>query len=372
MLGEIDGFRQKVENEIKSYLPMPTPPLLDLDTINSYHMGFCDQYGNPASSSKGKYLRPLFCIAMCAGLGGDAEQAIPAAAALELAHRSSLIFDDIQDKGQERNNQPTVCAIWGADQAINAGFALSCYARLAIHRLTLRNVPSVKVLEIASVLENAVIDLCHGQFMDISFVDAPTVTVKDYLRMVRGKTGALFAASCVVGAMVASPEPKEVPAPPGILDGKRFRYMRYDPVLAAAWEFGMNMGVAFQIHDDYMGIWGDEANVGKPANDIQEKKKSLPVVLALQQFPDEEVTPESGLREWLQAPFISPVEAADISAWMDKKGIPEQVKRVEGRYIQKARDNLSSLRDNLSSLSIRPEWHDRFEEVLSFLSERIT
>ncbi|GAH42784.1 unnamed protein product, partial [marine sediment metagenome] len=178
----------KVEDELRLIVQKGSTPLLGLDTMSAYHMGFCDRDGKPASSSKGKYLRPLFCIAMCAGLGGDPEQAIPAAAALELVHRTSLIFDDIQDKGQERNNQPTVWAIWGADQAINAGLALSSHARLALHRLTLRNVPAEKVLGISSVLENAVIDLCHGQYMDISFVDAPTVSVKDYLRMVRGKT----------------------------------------------------------------------------------------------------------------------------------------------------------------------------------------
>ena len=359
----LDGFREKVENEIKSCLGMGCTPPLDLNTMNCYHMGFCDREGNLKENAKGKYLRPFFCIAMCAGLGGDTEQAIPAAAALELAHRTTLVFDDIQDIGQERNNQPAVWVIWGADQAINAGLALSCYARLAIHRMTLRNVPSNKVLAISSVLENAVIDICQGQFMDISFVNAPTVRVKEYLRMVRGKTAALFATSCVVGAMLASPEPKEVPAPPDIPDGKRFRYMRFNPVLFAAWEFGLNMGVAFQIHDDYLGIWGDEALVGKTANDIQEKKRSLPVVLALEQFPDEEVTPRKTMRNWLNADFISKEAAADIRAWMDNKGIPQRVKRVEARYLKMARGNLNSL-------PIQREWVEYFDEVFSFLSDR--
>jgi len=359
----LDGYRVKVEDELRLLVQKGSTPLLGLDTMNCYHMGFSDRDGKPTSSSRGKYLRPLFCIAMCAGLGGDPEQAIPAAAALELAHRTTLIFDDIQDKGQERNNQPTVWAIWGSDQAINAGLALSCYARLAIHRLTLRNIPSDKVLGISSVLENAVIDICHGQFMDISFVEAPTVRVKDYLRMVRGKTAALFAASSVVGAMLAPPEPKEVPAPPGIPDGKRFRYMSFDPVLSAAWEFGLNMGVAFQIHDDYLGIWGDEEMVGKTANDLQEQKRSLPVVLALEQFPDEIVSPNRTMRNWLNADFISKEDAADIKVWLDNKGIPEQVKRIEASYLKKARTNLDSL-------AIQPEWRGQFDEVLSFLSER--
>jgi len=359
----LEEYRPKVADELRLIVQKGSTPLLGLNTMSAYHMGFCDRDGNPSSSSKGKYLRPLFCIAMCAGLGGDPEQAIPAAAALELVHRTSLIFDDIQDKGQERNNQPTVRSVWGDNQAINAGLVLSSLARLALHRLTLRNVPDVKVLGIQSVLENAVIDLCHGQYMDISFVDAPMVSVKDYIRMVRGKTGALFATSCVVGAMLATSEPEDIEAPPGVPEGTKFRYMRSDPVLNAAWEFGLNMGVAFQIHDDYLGVWGDEAMVGKTANDIQEKKRSLPVVLALEQFPDERVSPNRTMRNWFNNPFISKEDADGIRAWMEEKGIPKQVKRVEARYLKKARGNLVSL-------AIQSEWHALFEEVLSFLSER--
>lgn len=181
--------------------------------------------------------------------------------------------------------------------------------------------------------------------------------------MVRGKTATLFATSCVVGAMLASPEQKEVPVPPGLPEGKKFRYMRSDPVLENAWEFGLNMGIAFQMRDDYLGIWGDEALVGKTTNDIQEKKRSLPVVLALEQFPDERVTPDRTMRNWLNADFISKKAAAGIRTWMEEKGIPKQVKRIEARYLKKARGNLDSL-------AIQSEWHDLFEEVLPFLSER--
>ena len=352
----LEEYRPKVADELRLIVQKGSAPLLGLDTMSAYHMGFGDRDGNPVSSSKGKYLRPLFCIAMCAGLGGDPEQAIPAAAALELTHRTTLIFDDIQDKGQERNNQPTVCSVWGADQAINAGLVLSSQARLALHRLTLRNVPAAKVLGISSVLENAVIDLCHGQFMDISFVEAPTVSVKDYLQMVRGKTGALFAVSCVVGAMLATSDREEVLAPPGIPEGKKFRYMRFDPVLGNAWEFGLNMGVAFQIHDDYLGVWGDEAMVGKTANDLVEKKRALPFIFALQLDPKTS-------KNWLGFRHPNQEYARVFREWMEEHGIPEKVKRVEARYLKKARANLDSL-------VIKSEWHDQFEEVISFLSER--
>lgn len=331
----LDEYRTKVEAELREIVQKGCTPHLDLNTMYCYHMGFCDREGKPSNSSKGKYLRPLFCIAMCAGLGGDPEQAVPAAAALELTHRTSLIFDDIQDKGKERNNQPTVWTIWGADQAINAGLALSCHARLALHRLTLRNVPNEKVLGIQSVLENAVIGLCQGQFMDISFVDSLSVGVEDYLQMVRGKTATLFATSCVVGAMLATTQ---------------------EDVVSLAREFGLNIGMAFQMRDDYLGIWGDEAMVGKTANDILERKRTLPLILAMNKDP-------GWARYWLGLEYIGKRRVRGWTAWMEKMGIQEQVKKIEARYIRKARASLEAL-------SLQKEWHDQFEEVLSFLSER--
>lgn len=331
----LDEYRPKVETEIKSCLGMGGTGVLDLNTMYCYHMGFCDRDGNPSDSSKGKYLRPLFCIAMCAGLGSDPEQAIPAAAALELTHRTSLIFDDIQDKGKERNNQPTVWSIWGADQAINAGLALSCHARLALHRLSLRNVPNEKVLGIQSVLENAVIEVCQGQFMDISFVDSLSVGVEDYLRMVRGKTATLFATSCAVGAMLATTQ---------------------EDVVTLAREFGMSMGMAFQMQDDYLGIWGDEAIVGKTANDILERKRTLPLILAMNKDP-------GWARYWLGLEYIGKRRVRGWTAWMEREGIKDQVKKLEARYIRKARASLKAL-------PLQKEWQDQFEEVLQFLSER--
>jgi len=359
----MEEYRQKVEDELKLLVQKGSTPLLALDTMNCYHLGFCDRDGNPVSGSKGKYLRPLFCLAMCAGLGGDPEKAIPAAAAIELVHRTTLIFDDIQDKGEERNNQPAMWAIWGVDQALNAGLALSCCARLSVHRLSLRNVPVSKVLGIQSVLENAVIDLCQGQYMDISFVDSLTVSVKDYLRMVSGKTAVIFAASCAIGAMLASPDKEEVPAPLGVPEGQKFRYMRADPVLGKAWEFGLNMGVAFQIHDDYLGIWGDEDSVGKTANDIVEGKRTLPVILALKMAPGYPDVDTYTIERVLKQDHVRLEEAAIFKAWMEKRGIPEQVKRIENRYIKTARKNLEAL-------TLHKEWSHFFEDLLNFLSER--
>ena len=157
-----DELRAQVEQELRHILWEGGTPLSELNCMYLYHMGFCDRSGKPVDLPRGKYLRPVLCLAMCAALGGDPEQAIPAAASLELGHRCTLIFDDIQDKGVERNRRPTVWAIWGIDQAMNAGLVLSSFARIALHRLKQRGVHSDTILRTWMVLEKANIDLCRG------------------------------------------------------------------------------------------------------------------------------------------------------------------------------------------------------------------
>lgn len=328
-------LRKKVEEEIRAIVSRGSTPLFGLDVMNYYHLGFSDRQGHLLEGSKGKYLRPMFCLAICAGLGGDLDKALPAAASLELVHRTSLIFDDIQDVGKERNGQPTMWTVWGANQAINAGNALSCLARLAAQRGEQRGLPPEKTLGILNVLENAALDLCWGQYFDLSFMETLNLTDEDYLRMVRGKTAALFGASCEVGALVADAS---------------------EPNREAAKNLGINLGIAFQIHDDYLGIWGDESEVGKTANDLSEKKRSLPVVLALKH--------QTGpMKRWLELPEITPGIASAIKTWMEHQGVPAEVKSKERHFTRQAKINLTEL-------SLPKDAADHFEHLISFLEER--
>jgi len=332
---DLAGMRQKVEQEIRALLTGGSTPLFGLDAMNLYHLGFADCEGKLLDASKGKYLRPLFCLAITAGLNGDVEKALPAAASLELAHRTSLIFDDIQDVGKERNGQPTMWMVWGENQAINAGLALSCCARLAVQRGEARGVHPVTMLRTLNVLESAVIDLCRGQYLDISFMERMDVTVEDYLRMIRGKTGALFGAACEVGAICAG----------RVLDKATL-----------AREFGLHMGMAFQMQDDYLGIWGDEVEVGKTANDLTEKKRSLPVVLALQKDPEL-------MGCWLQIKDVMPDDVETIKAWMENKGIHTATQQM-------AMDQVVAAREELRELELSPEWYHEINQFLAFVVDR--
>jgi geranylgeranyl diphosphate synthase type I len=328
-------FRQKVEQEIRSLLVGTSTPLFGLDTMNAYHMGFSDQNGNLRDGGKGKYLRPLFCIAICAGLSGDPEKAIPPAASIEIAHRTSLIFDDIQDHGLERNNQPTVNALWGDVQAINAGFALSCFARLAAQKGSACGLTPETTLRILFTLENAVIHLCQGQYLDLSFGERVNLVIGDYLGMVEGKTGALFGAAAEVGALCA---------------GANL------PTQAVARELGINMGIAFQIWDDYLGIWGDEVVVGKTANDLTEKKRSLPVVLALERY-------RRTMAGWLQMKTITPEEAKTIRFWMENRQIDQLTVDLAMEYIDRSQTLLQTLK-------LSPEWQELIDQFLSQVVSR--
>jgi len=341
-MGSGDKLRSQVEQELREILVRGSAPLMGLNTMYLYHMGFCDRDGNPVDLPKGKYLRPLLCLAMCAALGGDPEKAIPAAASLELGHRTSLIFDDIQDKGLQRNSRPTVWSIWGSSQAINAGLALSSYGRLALQRLKDKGVPDSIVLRSCEILETATINLCWGQYRDLHLVDVGKVSVEDYVDMIRGKTSTLFGAACELGALLAS---------------------RDEGTMAIARDFGLNMGIAFQIQDDYLGIWGEEEEVGKTANDLIEKKRTLPVVLAIEMAPGYPSVDADTIGRFLKQDQIRPEEAEILKRWMESIGVPEKVQQMEKTHLLVAEDSLGDL-------ALSPEWNERMHSLLNRAVDR--
>lgn len=274
----------------------------ELALLYRYHMGFCERDGRRAKP-KGKYIRPIICLSICDGLGGDAAKAAPAAAAIELVHRTTLIFDDIQDGGLERNGQPTVHAIWGVNQAINAALALSAFSRLALFELQIAPVTRIKIQQ---VLENVVLDLCWGQFHDIEF-EKSYPGQWEYYEMIAGKSAALFGASCEIGALCSQPERA-----------------------LAARDFGYNLGMIFQMRDDFLGVWGEET--GKTLNDLIERKRSLPVVLALEKDP-------ARVKAWLSRKG----DVDTMRRWMEKQGIREAMRRLEDGYSKKAAEALDNL-----------------------------
>ncbi len=229
--------------------------------------------------SPGKYVRPALLLLACEACGGEWREAIPGAVALELLHNFSLIHDDIQDESPIRRGRPTVWEKWGAAQAINAGDGMYALSRLVLLKLIDKGVNSDRTFAAARLLDETCLRLCAGQFDDIAFQERPTVTMADYEAMVSNKTAAVFACALEMGAIVA---------------------MGQGDVSRRLAEAGRAMGIAYQMRDDVLDLWGG-AETGKQVGiDLRRGKKSLPVVFGLSQ----EGTPEGDrVREIYSGPM---------------------------------------------------------------------
>lgn len=252
-------YRSEIDSEMKAIINNGTLPLYDM---LKYHMGWIDEEGNPGVFNKGKFLRATLCLLSYISTGVDYKKALPIAASIELIHNFSLIHDDIQDNDIQRRHRHTLWYVWGKPQAINAGTTMKVLANLAILELQKYNVSSDKQIEVFKILNESCLAMLEGQYLDISFEDKSGVSTDDYITMIEKKTAALIEGALLIGAALN-------------LDSKEIAPFKI---------FGNYLGIAFQIRDDILGIWGDEDMTGKPhASDIRKKKKSLPIVFALEQ-----------------------------------------------------------------------------------------
>lgn len=258
----VDRVVPAIEQEMRGVIRDLDPGPGELFGLLRYHLGWVDAAFRPSRSNSGKRLRPVLCLLACQGCGGQWEQALPAAAAVELLHNFTLIHDDIQDQDKTRRGRPTLWSIWGAAQGINAGDTLFSVSQLALLRLGERGIPLQVVVEAVRLLNHTCVDLTYGQYLDISYEDRYDISVDEYIVMIEGKTAALIACACELGACIARP-----PA-------SRRGTLR---------AFGRHAGLAFQMQDDLLGIWGDSDETGKPVGaDIVRRKKTLPVVHAIE------------------------------------------------------------------------------------------
>jgi geranylgeranyl diphosphate synthase type I len=215
--------------------------------------------------SRGKRIRPLITLLCCAAADGNWQNALPAASAIELIHSFTLIHDDIEDHSDTRRGRATLWKLWGIPQAINTGDSLFVVSRLTTHRLTEKDISPQLILEAQYTLDQACLRLTQGQHLDLAFETQDKVTIDEYLEMIEGKTSALITASSTIGAQLAG-------APDSIIE--RYR------------TFGHHLGLAFQVQDDILGIWGDPEKTGKPASDdLRQRKKTLPTLYGIANSP---------------------------------------------------------------------------------------
>lgn len=255
----------------------------------TYHMGWTGEGAGPEAT--GKRIRPLMVLLCATACEADWHDALPAAAAVELVHNFSLVHDDIQDNSPKRRGRDTAWVKWGAPMAINVGDALFVISSQAIIDLK-TSYPAEVVMNVAEILHNTCLELTRGQFLDMSYEERKDLGVEDYWPMVSGKTAALLSACCHIGALLG-----------GADEGKRDAFR----------SFGHYLGLAFQVQDDILGIWGDEKVTGKSvASDLMEGKNSLPVLAGLDRKG-------KFAERWAQGP-INPEEVAEVSRWLAAEG----------------------------------------------------
>jgi geranylgeranyl diphosphate synthase type I len=273
-----------------------------------YHLGL-DRSGAPA----GKRMRPLLGLLAYASITGDYRRALPGAAAVELGHNFSLVHDDIEDGDRERHHRPTVWAVHGVPQAINTGDMLFSLSRTALHRLTELGFSDSTVLRLMRLYDETCVALCEGQYIDIRTSESDAVmSVELYFDMIGRKTAALIAASIEAGAILATDDNEVI---------RRYR------------AFGWALGIAFQLNDDLLGIWGQERATGKEPTDLARKKKTLPILYAFEHAGPDDC---ARLTELYHAVGTQPADVTEIAAILERAGARTYTRDQARRYRDEA------------------------------------
>lgn len=197
----------------------------------------------------GKRLRPVLTLMAAEALGADSASALNAALGIEVFHNFTLLHDDVMDRSDLRRGRPTVHARWDQNTAILSGDAM-----LTLATQLVAQVPDTALRPVLQAFNQGAMDVYEGQALDMDFERRDTVTIPEYIRMITLKTGALLATALKVGAII------------GGADTER---------LEALYDFGTDLGIAFQIHDDYLDMYGNEERLGKPVGgDVQNNKQT--------------------------------------------------------------------------------------------------
>lgn len=301
-------IRTRIREEMQAVFPSHDARVAEFYAMQEYHLGWRNRALQPEHSDPGKLLRPIITILACQMVGGNERDALPLAAGIQLLHDFSLIHDDIQDNSDLRRGRATLWSIWGMEQGINAGDGMFVLAHMAIQRMQDVGVPAERVLKILRRFDSTILQICEGQHLDMKFEGNRAISEVDYIAMVTRKTAMLIASCGELGARAGGGSDSDAEA------------------LA---EFGLHIGIAFQIQDDILGIWGDPAVTGKPfAADLARRKLSLPVIYALSH-----ATEDSALHALYRTVADDETYLKDAIAAMNQSGAEQAVGQlVEQHY----------------------------------------
>ncbi|UIJ36615.1 polyprenyl synthetase family protein [Allobranchiibius sp. GilTou73] len=280
----------------------------DLERLTtSYHLGWVDAGGDPVSGAGGKAVRPALAVLGARAVGAEPAVAVPGAVAVELVHNFSLVHDDIMDRDRTRRHRPTVWSVWDEATAILTGDAMLSLA----HEVLLEE-GGLQAAAASWHLARCTRALINGQVLDMTFEQRAEVSLHECRRMAQGKTAALIATSTVIGAVLAG----------GDADA-----------LDALTTYGLRIGLAFQLVDDLLGVWGDPQVTGKSNfSDLQAKKKTLPVCWALGQ----DGARAARLRTWFTDGPTDPAALARAAGLLEEAGARDWAEGEARRLVASA------------------------------------
>jgi geranylgeranyl diphosphate synthase type I len=313
-----------IDLDIDAYIE---PPLLEalaaldgraplLAGMARYHLGYAGTDLKPVDArrvDKGKRIRPAVAMLAAGAAGGNTLAAAPVAAALELLHNFTLIHDDVQDESPTRRHRSTVWSIWGIGQAVNAGDALFAAAHLPFYRLPRDDVPADLILRLLEAFDRMTIAIVEGQTLDLGFEARSDVLSADYLEMIAGKTAAIVRYAAWAGALIGGA----------------------GETAAQRWgDFGLALGMGFQVRDDLLGIWGESQETGKAAaDDVRRRKQSLPVLILRERLRTAE---RDELSQLFARPEVDGAGVARVLALLEQEGVRQEVEVEIARYHDQA------------------------------------
>src|SRR5210317_1065543 len=267
----------------------------------------------------GKRMRPILTLMVCDLFGGEVTKALDAAMAVEVFHNFTLIHDDIMDSAPLRRGKNTVHKKWDINTGILSGDAMMILAFQ-----TLETYKGDEFRNLMSVLIKTSLEVCEGQQYDIDFETRSDVTIEEYLNMIALKTSVLVAAAMKMGAIIANASEED----------SNLMY-----------QFGLNLGLAFQLQDDYLDTYGDPKSFGKQVGgDIIENKKTFLVLKSLELGSEEDAR---SLQLLLSEKYTDEDKVEKVKSVFDSTGAPSAILQEIEAYTEKALSLLESM--NLAS-----------------------
>ncbi len=286
----------------------------------------------------GKRLRPILVLMTCDALGGDSSEYLNQAIGLEFFHNFTLLHDDLMDNADVRRGKPTVYRKWDENVAILSGDAMLSVA----NQIVTRNLQGDKLSHILSLFNRTAIEIYEGQQYDMDYEERTDTTIEEYINMIRLKTSVLFGAACNIGAVCANASKERQ---------------------SAMYDFAVALGLAFQLQDDYLDVYGDEKTFGKAiGGDIQNAKRTFMLISAYQKA-------DAGQKKLLDELLAldnkehSVRKIEGVKALYNELGIPALAKERMEQYCAQAIDSLKK-----AELSNEDE--QAFVELLNKLVDR--